>query len=169
MFGDAAERVCQPTGRTRAAASIVATVRDHGALGGLFHAGMTFPAPAVTADLVAARNRVPAGKPGRALERAAAGAQRGRRAAAASASMTRHQPARVPYSKCFLHAAVGQADDLVGDLVDRLVALVAVRSAELGALLDIDHDRDRDARAWARRHPAVDRHNRENHGFASRR
>jgi hypothetical protein len=57
------------------------------------------------------------------------------------------------------HAGIRRADDLLDDVVDALVPLVALSDRELGALLDIDDKRDRDARivgpANRRRSPAI--------------
>src|SRR5712691_440029 len=115
---------------------------------------MTFPAPAMTLDLVAALRRVLA-DPRRRFQRPGAGVQRERDAK--SIGELADAPvagARAVFEVAF-QAEVRRAFDLLHRLVDRLVALIARRDEELGALFDVEHDRHRDPRAVRPAHVRV--------------
>ena len=116
------------------------------AFGAFVHTGMALPAPAVARHLVAACHRI-ARQPGRACNRPPAGIQRAR----CPRLVQRTHDAPVARARAVLEVAVaariGRVAHFVGDLVHRLVAVVAVGDRKLGTLLDVHHERHRDARA----------------------
>jgi len=118
---------------------------DDGALVFLGHVGVALPAIGVRADLVAAGADV-AGEPGRALERTGRSAERRLDAAAVEQVGEAPVGGAGAVLEMALHQQVRRARDLVDDLVDALAGLVAVGEAELGALLDVHHERDREPR-----------------------
>ena len=147
MLGEGVERVCQPTGRRAGdLGQHLHGAGDRLALVGLRHVRVPFPAPAVAGDLVAALHGV-LDQPGRQLGRLTAGADGGRHAQPLQ-RIGDPPPRRLgAVLEVGLHAAVGHAGDLVGDLVDLLVEGIAGGERHLRAFLEVDHERDGDARA----------------------
>src|SRR5262249_7246183 len=104
-----------------------------------FHAGMRFPAPAMAADLVAARDGIPR-QPRHAFEGAGAGIQGHRY----PRGLDHAHNTAVAYPHAILvvrfHAEVGGAPHFLAHLVHRFIALIACGERKLPALLAISHD-----------------------------
>ena len=100
------------------------------ALDFLAHAGVALPSPAMRGDFMPARDRVPR-ELRRALDRAAAGADR--RLDAVASKHVHHAPpsgARAIFEMA-VEAEVGQPVEAMLDLVDRLVAIVAIADRDI--------------------------------------
>ena len=125
---------------------MVSTHCDQRALMRLGHPRVGLPAPAVALDLIAALRRVRA-DPRRRLEGTPADVQgEGHAKAVGELADAPVASARAVFKMAF-QAQVRRALDRLHRFVDGLVALVAGREEQFGALLNVQHDRDRDARA----------------------
>ena len=104
----------------------------------LLHSGMALPAPAMARQLVTVPARL-LGQPGRQCDGTAARVQ-GRRQSPGGQGVPDPAPAHArPIVEVTFHAEVPAAGDLLDDLVDRLVAFIAVRNGKLRALFDVHH------------------------------
>jgi hypothetical protein len=119
---------------------------DRRALRRLVHVGVFLPTPAVTGNLVAAFHCI-LDKPGRELGCLAAGAD-GRGDTQPLERVGDPPPGRLgAVLEVGFHAAIGNAHDFVGDLVDLLVQRIARGQRHLRAFLEIDDERHGDPRA----------------------
>ena len=88
-----------------------------------------------------------AGEPGGALDRASAGANRGGRATFGERRRDAPPARPRPIFEVRILTKVGIVLDLFDQLIGAFVALVAVRYGKLGPFLEVDDERDGDARA----------------------
>src|SRR5476649_586530 len=119
---------------------------------------MALPAPAMARYLVATRQPV-ARHPRRQLDRPAASVHRCRDAVALEYLHDAPPAGAGAVLEMAFHAGIRRADDLLDDVVHALVPLVALTDGELGTLLDIDDERDRNTGivrpAHGRRPPTI--------------
>ena len=148
MLGEGVERVCQPTGRR------AGDLGQHLAPCGR-SPGARRPPPCARAfsqrqpwqEISWPRFDGVLDQPGRQLGRPAAGADGGRHAEPLQRIGDAPPRGLGAVLEVRFHAAVGDARDLVGDLVDLLVEGIAGGERHLRAFLEVDDEGDGDARA----------------------